>query len=180
MQTLRTARTLRSLRMSNSVLQPVRMSSTATEPPKKKKPSPYRIPKLDAFQESFGPLSSAGWRLAATSSSAANPASGAASVSDPLELESKRLVQSYQFSDYAKMLAMMNEVGRLVQDQDVSVFFLPHPPLAYLSHTLHSVPTSTSLPRLPSSTFLPLSFLPRHPAPPSPFHSSFSSSCSQV
>lgn len=98
------------------------MNSTATsEPPKKKKPSPYRIPKLDAFEETFGPLSRAGWRLAAASSSAANPAEGYNSVSDPLELEAKRLVHSYHFSDYAQLLEMTGELGRLVQDQDVSL-----------------------------------------------------------
>lgn len=119
-------RTLRphALRASVPVFQSTRMSSTgastSAEPPRKKKPSPYRIPKLDAFQESFSPLSAAGWRLAATSSSAAHPAEGTATVSDPLELEAKRLVQSYHFSDYAKLLEMMNELGRLVQDQDVS------------------------------------------------------------
>lgn len=99
------------------------MNSTAAptgEPPRKKKPSPYRIPKLDAFQESFGPLAAAGWRLAATSSSAATPAEGEASVADALELEAKRLVQSYHFSDYGRLLQMVTKVGQVVQEQDVS------------------------------------------------------------
>lgn len=174
MQTLRTARTLRPLRIPTCVLQQARMSSTATDPPKKKKPSPYRLPKLHAFQESFGPLASAGWQLAATSSSAANPAAGEASVSDPLELESKRLVQSYQFSDYAKLLEMMSEIGRLVQAQDVSVFLWLSSSPAYLSHTFipslplppcpasvppHSYPCLSSL-AFPPRPLLSMSLLP--------------------
>lgn len=89
--------------------------------PPKKKPSPYRIPKLDAFQESFGPLAAAGWRLSPASSSAAGPAE-AAGVSDPLQLEAKRLVQSYHFAggEYPRLLDMLAQVGQLVQEQDVS------------------------------------------------------------
>lgn len=129
MQTLRSVRSLR-VRAPGPALAPfpvlsqARLNSTAASafPSKKKKPSPYRIPKLDAFREAFDPLAAAGWRLAATSSSAVDPASEAVSISDPLELEARRLVQSYHFAqtEYGRLLDMMTEVGRVVKDQDVS------------------------------------------------------------
>lgn len=97
------------------------------DPPRKKRPSPYRLLQPHTFLAAFAPLHVAGWRLdvlpSVSTSTGPRREEGLRLEEGMNDLQGRRLIRAYQFPEgregWRELVDFMQSIGRVVEEEDV-------------------------------------------------------------